>query len=276
MRTLTAVVVFIGLCAPAPAQAQGALERARAYYNEGRYDESIAAATAASSRLDAVPSATLIIARSHLERYRASGASKELDAARAALVTLNPRTLVPQEAIEWQIGAATALFFENQFGAAADMFSAVVPVARERLKAVEFEKLVEWWGSTQARLAETQTGEARQAAYERLRNAATLEVQRDPLSGPATYWLIVGLRGAGNLDEAWGAALAGWIRFGGQPGAEKLRADLDRFVVQTLIPERAQAKTGQRLDTKAAVSEIVVMNEEWRNLTTRWGGGKDN
>jgi len=275
MRTLIAAVVVVGLCAPTPAWAQSSLERARAYYNEGRYDESIAAATAASSRPEAVPSATLIIARSHLGRYRASGDAKELDAARAALVTLNPRALVPQEAIEWQIGAGTALFFENQFGPAADMFSTVVPVARERLNDAEFEKLVEWWGSTQARLAETLTGDARRVAYERLRNDATREVQRNPLSRPATYWMIVGLRGAGNLEEGWSAAVSGWIRFGGPTGGEKLRADLDRFVVQTLIPERAQAKTGQRLDTKTALNEIAVMTEDWRNLTTRWGG-KEN
>lgn len=275
MRILIAAVVFVGLCAPAPAFAQSALERARAYYNEGRYDESIAAATAASSRPDAAPSATLIIARSHLGRYRASGDAKELDAARAALITLNPRVLAPQEAIEWQIGAGTALFFENQFGPAADMFSTVVPLARERLKDVEFEKLVEWWGSTQGRLAETLAGGARKAAYERLRTEAALEVQRNPLSRPATYWMIVGLRGAGSLEEAWGAAISGWIRFGNQPDGEKLRTDLDRFVIQTLIPERAQAKTGQRLDTKSSLNEIAVMTEEWRNLTTRWGG-KDN
>jgi hypothetical protein len=275
MRILIAAVVLIGLCTPTPARAQSALERARAYYNEGRYDESIAAATAAIGRPDAAPSATLIIARSHLGRYRATGEAKELDAARAALITLNPRALAPQEAIEWQIGAGTALFFENQFGPAADMFSTVLPIARERLKDVEFEKLVEWWGSTQARLAETLAGDSRTTAYERLRGEATLEVQRNPLSRPATYWMIVGLRGAGHLEEAWGAAISGWIRFGGQPDGEKLRTDLDHFVVQTLIPERAQAKTGQRLDTKIALNEIAVMTEEWRNLTTRWGS-KDN
>jgi hypothetical protein len=275
MPILITAVLFVLLWSPVPALAQNALERARAYYNEGRYDESIAAATAASSRPDAAPSATLIIARSHLGRYRASGEAKELDAARAALVTLNPRALAPQEAIEWQIGAGTALFFENQFGPAADMFSTVLPLARERLKDVEFEKLVEWWGSTQARLAETLAGDSRTAAYERLRDEATLEVQRNPLSRPATYWMIVGLRGAGDLQDAWSAAISGWIRFGGQPDGEKLRADLDHFVVQTLIPERAQAKTGQRLDTRAALDEIAVMTEEWRNLTARWGS-KDN
>jgi hypothetical protein len=96
------------------------------------------------------------------------------------------------------------------------------------------------------------------------------ELDRNPLSRPATYWMVVAKRGAGELDSAWNSAVAGWIRAGSQPDAQAFRADLERFVTQTLIPERAQARTGQRLDSKATTSEIAVMNEEWRALTTRW------
>ena len=45
--------------------------------------------------------------------------------------------------------------------------------------------------------------------------------------------------------------------------------------VERSPPAAYQAKTGQRLDTKAALNEIAVMTEEWRNLTARWGS-KDN
>ena len=76
------------------------------------------------------------------------------------------------------------------------------------------------------------------------------ELERNPLSWPAAYWLVVAARGAGDLDGAWNAAFTGWIRAGSQPEGEQLRGDLDRFVTQTLIPERAQARTGQRLDSK--------------------------
>jgi hypothetical protein len=90
------------------------------------------------------------------------------------------------------------------------------------------------------------------------------------LSRPATYWTVVATRGAGDLDAAWGAAIAGWIRAGSQPEGQPLRADLERFVVQTLIPERAQARTGQRLDTKATVAEIETLTGEWHAVTGHW------
>jgi len=267
-RALFAVWAVVVLC-PAPAAAQNDLERARTLYNAGQFDEAIAAATSARSKRSA--SATLIIARSRLEKFRTLGDQQELATARAELVSLNPRSLAPQEAIEWQIGVGTALFLENQPGAAAETFSAVIPSARARLTDAEFEKLLEWSGAATSRLAESLTGEARKQVYETLRSNARLELERNPLSRPAMYWTVVASRGAGDLEAAWGSAVAGWIRAGPADGGS-LRADLDRFVTQTLIPERAQARTGQRLDAKPTVAEISALNEEWRALTTRWSG----
>jgi len=83
-------------------------------YNSGNFEESIAAAASAKSKPPAASSATLIIARSRLERFRTLGDASELVAARAELASLNPRNLAPQEAIEWQIGVGTALFLENE------------------------------------------------------------------------------------------------------------------------------------------------------------------
>lgn len=275
-RFLAVCVAACGLVfvCPGLASAQSDLERARLLYNLGRFEESIAAATSAKSKPASGPSATLIIARSRLERFRALADPKDLAAARAELVSLNPRNLAPQEAIEWQIGVATTLFLENQVGPAVEMFTSVLPAARGRLTPAEFEKLLEWWGTTLARLAESLTGEARKHAYERLRADVRLEMERNPLSRPATYWTVVALRGAGDLDAAWGAAAAGWIRSGSQPEGTQLRTDLDRFVTQTLIPERAQARIGQRLDAKTTVTEIAAMTEEWRSIAVRWGGGE--
>jgi hypothetical protein len=253
-----------------PAFAQSDLERARKLYNTGQFEESIAAATAAKGRPGAAASATLIIARSRLERFRAKGEADDLAAARSALVSLNPRSLAPQEAIEWQIGVGTALFLENQLAPAADTFTAVLPSARARLATDEFDKLLEWWAAAMSKFAETLTGDARKRVYERLRDDARLELDRNPLSRPAAYWTVVAYRGAGDLDAAWGAAVAGWIRAGGPPGGERLRADLDTFLTQTLIPERAQARTGQRLDARTTVAEIAALTEEWHALTQRW------
>ena len=96
------------------------------------------------------------------------------------------------------------------------------------------------------------------------------ELERDPLSRPAAYWLVIAARGTGDLDGAWNAAFTGWIRAGSQPEGEKLRADIDRFVTQTLIPERAQARTGQRLDSKATQTEMASETEQWRALSEQW------
>ena len=82
---------------PGVAAAQSDLERARALYNAGQYDDSIAAAAAAMLKPAAVPSATLIAARARLERFRQKKDPQDLAAARADLVSLNPRHLAPQE-----------------------------------------------------------------------------------------------------------------------------------------------------------------------------------
>jgi hypothetical protein len=100
--------------------------------------------------------------------------------------------------------------------------------------------------------------------------AVRAELERDPLSRPMAYWSVVAARGTGDLDGAWNAAVTGWIRAGSQPEGKPLRSDLDRFVTQTLIPERAQSRTVQRLDAKATQAEIASMTEEWRALSEHW------
>ena len=260
----------LGLLCPGPAAAQSDLERARILYNSGQFEEAIAAATSAKRRPAVAPSATLIIARARLERFRAVGDPNDLAAARSELASLNPRNLASQEAIEWQVGVGSALYLENQLGPAAEIFTSILPSARARLTEAEFDKLLEWWGGTMSRLAETHTGDARKHAYERFRSDARLELERNPLSRPATYWMAVSTRGTGDLEAAWDAAVAGWVRAGGQPEGRQLREDLERFVTQTLIPERAQAIAGQRLDAKPTIAEIAALTEEWRAVTGNW------
>ena len=264
------LVSLLALLSAGTAQAQSALARARALYNEGRFEEAITAANEAAKRPAIAPSATLIIARSRLERFR-MGDAGELATARGELASINHHDLAPQEVIEWQIGVATALFLENQFGAAAEMLTTVLSTAHERLAPAEFEKLLEWWGTSVTRLAETLTTEARKHAYEQFSADTLRELGRNPLSRPANYWAVVALRGAGHLDAAWSAAIAGWIRGGDQDEGRQLRNDLDTFVRQTLIPERAQARTGQRPEAKTTATETASLTEEWRVVTSRWG-----
>ena len=269
IRKSAAIAVLLLLC-PALAVAQSDLERARALYNAGEFEESIAAAMVAKKKTAAAPSATLIAARARLERFRQKNDPEDLAAARADLVLLNPRILAPQEIIEWQIGLGTALFLENQVGPAAEMFTTVLLTARARLPVAEFDKLLEWWASTLSRVAEAQSGAARRDGYAAMLSAVRGELERDPLSRPMAYWVVVAARGAGDIDGAWNAAVAGWIRAGAQPDGEQLRSDLDRFVTQTLIPERAQASTGQRLDAKPTLMEISALTDQWRAIGEQW------
>jgi hypothetical protein len=268
------VVWALVLLYPGLAAAQSDLERARALYNAGQFDEAIAAAAVAEDKPAAGPSATLIAARARLERFRKQEDAEDLGAARAGLVSLDPRSLAPQEIIEWQIGIGIALVLENQPGAAAEMFATVLPTARARLSASEYDKLVEWWASTTARVAESQTGPARTDAYSGMLSAVRGELERSPLSWPAAYWLVVAAPGAGDLEGAWNAAVTGWIRAGSQGDGEQLRCDLDRFVRQTLIPERAQARSGERIDAMATQEEAGLLTEQWQALMASWSPAK--
>ncbi len=271
-RIAVAAVLAIALMSPRSAAAQSDLERARTYYNDGQFAEAIAAATSAISKPATANSARLIIARARLERFRRMGDAKELATARRELVSLKPGGLAPQEAIEWQIGVGTALFLEDQLGPAAEIFATLLPSARARLSPEEYQKLLDWWGTAVSRLAESLTGDARKHNYEKLRADARGELERNPFSRPATYWTVVSARGVGDLDEAWNAAITGWIRMSGQPDGQQLQADLETFVTRTLIPERAQARTGQRPDAKPTMTEISALNEEWRAVIARWEG----
>jgi hypothetical protein len=265
-----AALALLLFACPALAIAQSDLEKARAMYNAGQYDECIAIAAIAKNKPAAASSATLISARARLERFRQTDDPKELTAARADLVSLNASMLAPQEIIEWQIGLGTALFLDDQPGPAAEMFTTVLPTARGRLPAAEFDKLVEWWASALFRVAESQSGAARREAYVSMLSAVRAELERNPLSRPSAYWVVVAARGTGDFEGAWNAAFTAWIRAGAQPDGKSLRTDLDRFVTQTLIPERAQARTGQRLDARAAQAEIAALTEQWRMLAEHW------
>jgi hypothetical protein len=272
MRTRWTIcaVWALALLWPGPAAAQSDLERARALYNAGQFDDSIAAAMTAKQKPAAASSATLIAARARLERFRHTNDPADLTAARGDLASLNPRLLAPQEIIEWQIGLGTALFLENLPGPAAEMFTTLLPTARGRLPAAELDKLLEWWASTLSRVAESQSGAARKEAYESMLSAVRAELERNPPSRPTAYWLVVAARGAGDFEGAWNAAFTGWIRAGSQPDGAQLRSDLDRFVIQTLIPERAQTRAGQRLDAKTTQAEIATQTEQWRALAEHW------
>jgi hypothetical protein len=92
------------------------------------------------------------------------------------------------------------------------------------------------------------------------------ELALDAGSTPASYWLAAASRGAGDLDRAWQAAIAGWVRASlAQDRGAALRADLDRLVTQALVPERAA-----KLKTNDVRQAAAGMQNEWTAFKAAW------
>ena len=73
-------------------------------------------------------------------------------------------------------------------------------------------------------------------------------------------------RAAGDLDRAWAAASAGWIRAAlGRDRGVALRADLDKLVTQAIIPDRA-AKAAVR-DRRQAAASLAA---DWEAFKKIW------
>lgn len=247
------------------------LARARQMYNAGNFDGAIVAAEASRKDPALGPAASLVIARARLERYRLSGDPADLDAVRVAFGGVKPTQLTPRDTIEWQIGIAETLFLDGQPGPAAELFGSVMTPARSQLTGQEMEKLIEWWAGAASQRAEALPAEERVSAYRDILFRMELELERNPLSKSATYWIAAAARGAGELDRSWNAAIAGWVRASALSDGPALRADLERLVLQAIIPERAQRRTGVRFDAPSAISAMAEMAKEWQGITDRWG-----
>ena len=76
----------------------------------------------------------------------------------------------------------------------------------------------------------------------RIRQRMDEELASHPGSGAAAYWIAAAARAQGDLQAAWDAAQAGWVRarLASDKGAA-LRADLDRLVLRAIVPDRAKA-----------------------------------
>jgi hypothetical protein len=91
------------------------------------------------------------------------------------------------------------------------------------------------------------------------------EIRRDPGNPVANYFRAVAARGAGDLEGAWNAAIAGWVRSTLSPETtEDLRADLDRLVQQALIPERS------RTESRNPQEALDALTTEWELVKRQW------
>jgi hypothetical protein len=241
------------------------LATARIFYNQAHYDQALEAAKLAATAPGTASSARLIMGRARLERFRQSAVATELDEARSDLRAVDPRALDPRERIELQVGLGELLYLEERFGPAAELLDPVVD-SSVTLAPDAHERALDWWATALDRQAQSQPPGERGLVYQRIIERMEQELRRDPGSAPATYWLAASARAAGDLDRAWAAASAGWIRAAlGRDRGVALRADLDKLVTQAIIPDKA-ARAPSR-DRKQAAASLAA---DWEAFKKIW------
>jgi tetratricopeptide (TPR) repeat protein len=259
---VSSILLVLGTIGVAGA-ATDPLATARRLYNLGDYDRALQAAREAAANPVTAASARLVIGRINLERFRTSNQSADLEDARTALKALDPQTLDPRERVELLVGLAELLYVDDQFGAAAELFDPVLD-ASSSLGANAHERALDWWASALDRQAQASTEKT--AAYGRIVARMEQELRRDPASAPAAYWLAAAARGTGDLDRAWAAASAGWIRaVAARDRGVTLRADLDRLMTQAIIPDRAS-----RAPARDRRQVTATMLADWEGFKKMW------
>ncbi|HXG54004.1 MAG TPA: hypothetical protein VNJ03_01375 [Vicinamibacterales bacterium] len=264
MRLFAACVASLVL-SQAPLGAQDGLAEARRLYNAGQYDAAEQTARSAMSVPSTSDGARVVLGRILLERFRQTGSDIDLSNARAELRHVTAAALGPRERLELMVGLAEGLFLEERFAAAAAMFEPLITPSGV-LGPSAHERVLDWWATALDRHVTVRPQMERADVYARISSRMAQEVERDPGSGPGSYWLVAAARGAGDLDAAWSQAMAGWLRAPlTRDRGVALRADLDRLVLQALIPELAARVTGRE-----ATQATAAMTAEWETFKAGW------
>jgi hypothetical protein len=255
--------LFVLLLAAPPLYAADkvdALSEARQFYNQRQFDQSLEAAERARLIVGMADRADLIAARAYLERFRERDAADDLTNARERLRHLDPQRFDAVERAEFIVGVGEALFFEGSFGAAAGVFETVLDTGSS-LAVESRDRVLDWWAIAVDRDAQLRPEFTRENAYQQIRERMHDELATHPGSSTAVYWLAAAARAEGDLQAAWDAAAAGWVRASlTADHGVALRADLDRLMLVAIIPERArslgQPPEGLRVD--------------WERFKERW------
>jgi hypothetical protein len=268
MRTYGLIVVALLLTAvgsEAWANEPPSLAKARTLYNAGDFAGAIDAASVARKDAAWADASALVIARAHLEQYRQRADAEDLSEARAALAAVKASALMPRDQVDLIVGLGQSLYLSEIYGAAAELFETALSRAsllapRDRLL------LLDWWASSLDREAQSRPADRRARVFERIGARMNEEIQRDPGSPVANYWLAVSARGAGDIDGAWNSAIAAWVRSTLSPETTaRLRDDLDRLMTQALIPERSRT-----LVAREPQDAVTALKTEWELLKSQW------
>jgi hypothetical protein len=266
MTRAPAVVLAIVLGSTALVATREDLARARQLFNDRKFDEAIVAAIAARKTPDTADAGAIVLARAHLERYRQLADPADLGAARSALGAVGVQRLGTPDRAEFLIALGGSLFLEDDFGAAAEVFESameIAPAAGENAR----ESVLDWYGSAMERWAAPYVTSRRALMLARLVSRMEVEQAKNPGSRAASYWLAAGLRAQGELDRAWQAAIAAWVRAPiAGASALALRADIDRLVREGIIPDRGkEAPDGERDGRETALrAEWELVKQKWK------------
>jgi hypothetical protein len=260
------IVIAMALVARSASAAEPpVLTKARALYNAADYEGAIAAAAQARTQPGAVDAAALVDARAHLERYRHSADPADLTAAREALSAIHPTALMPRDQLDFIVGLGQSLYLGEQFGPAAELFD----TALERgafLPARDRTMLLDWWATALDREAQASTPDRRTRLYEHMATRMGVELRQDPGSAPANYWRAVAARGVGDIDGAWDAAVAAWLRATlGSATSAALRSDIDHLVTEAIIPERARTRP-----VREQADATEAFRSQWESVKQQW------
>jgi hypothetical protein len=259
------LLVTVTLLGAAPLRSADALSEARRLYNQGQYDAAERAARDAVRFPATADGARVVLGRIQLERYRQTAAPEDLTDAIAALRTVDARPLDQRERVELAIGMGEALYLDDRFGSAAAVFESVLD-SSALLGPAAHERVLDWWATAVDRQALARPVSDRPGLYERIAQRMVTEIARDTGSGPAGYWRAAAMRGAGDLDGALNEATAGWVRAAlSRDRGTALRADLDRLVVQGILPDRAA-----RIPGRDHTQTLAGMVGEWEAFKARW------
>ena len=250
------------------AQAPDPLTRARRAYNAGEIDVAIAASTEALKVPALANPAAVVLARAHLDRYRQTTTAADLEGAHAALRLVVPDKLTPQDRVEFLIALGVSLYVDGCtdgcFSAAAEMFGLALAGVGD---VADRERVFEWWAVALDHQAQYGPEGERTPIYRRILERAEHELAAHDRSASASYWLAAAARGTGDLERAWGAAIAGWVRARGLgPRGDALRTDLDRFVTGVLLPERAR-QSSPDADARPALAKLIA---EWEEIKKKY------
>ena len=257
---------LLGLLLASPAGAQPGLDPARQLYNLGRYQEAIDAAVHLRGTPLADP-ANLLVARSYLELFRKTTDRAALVAGRSALADLHPARLSPRERTDYLIGLGEALYLDDAFGPAAELFAGVLDRGEE-LGPTTFDRVFDWWATSLDRQAQSGAAGNREQLYETVRARAAAALGRVPSSSAAAYWLAASYRYLGDLTRAWDAAVAAWVRAPlSDDQGRALRADIDQLVIQAILPERVRLMASTDADRERVTA---ALRTSWEAVKMDW------